>query len=69
MKVKVKDTEKLNHLIIMNGLNKAAFGREIELSSPMTVQITKGDRNPSPRIAKRICEVLKCEWSELFEII
>lgn len=69
MKIKVKDTTRLNELIIMRGFSKTAFSKEIELSQPMTVQITNGDRNPSPRTAKLICEVLDCEWSELFEIV
>ncbi|WP_160045715.1 helix-turn-helix transcriptional regulator [Paenibacillus sp. USDA918EY] len=69
IKVKVKDLERLNELIIMKGFSKTALGKEIELSQPMTVQVTNGDRNPSPKTAKRICEVLECEWSELFEIV
>ncbi|AKG34655.1 helix-turn-helix transcriptional regulator [Paenibacillus durus] len=69
MKIKVKDTDRLNSLIIMKGLNKTDFGKAIQRSQPITIQITNGDRNPSPRTAKRICEVLECEWSELFEIV
>lgn len=69
MKITVKDTHRLNELIIMKGFTKTDFGREIKLSTPMTIQITNGARHPSPRTAKRICEVLKCEWSELFEIV
>lgn len=69
MKIHVKDINKLNELIIMKGFYKTEFGKEIGVSGPMTTQITNGDRNPSPRTAKRICEVLECEWSELFEIV
>jgi len=69
MKIKVKDKDRLNEKIIMKGFSKTAFGKELRLSQPMTVQITRGDRNPSPKTAKRICEVLECEWSDLFEII
>lgn len=69
MKIRVRDVERLNELIIMKGFNKTEFGREIGLSNPFTVQITNGDRLPSPRTAKRICEVLECEWEELFEIV
>ncbi|MNN70869.1 hypothetical protein D3C81_1867560 [compost metagenome] len=69
MKIKVKDPLRLNELIIMKGFSKTDFGKEIRLSNPMTVQITNGDRFPSPRTAKRICEVLECEWSDLFEIV
>lgn len=69
MKIKVKDITRLNELIIMKGFSKTDFGKEIRLSNPMTVQITNGDRSPSPRTAKRICEVLECQWSDLFEIV
>lgn len=69
MKIKVKDPVRLNELVIMKGFSKTDFGKEIKLSNPMTVQITNGDRHPSPKTAKRICEVLECEWSELFEIV
>jgi DNA-binding Xre family transcriptional regulator len=69
MKIKIKSTEQLNELIIIKGFSKTELGKKINLSIPMTVQITNGDRNPSPRTAKRICEVLECEWSDLFEII
>lgn len=67
--IKVKDLSKFNEVIIIKGFNKVAFGKEIGLSNPTTVQITNGDRSPSPKTARRICEVLECEWSELFEII
>ncbi len=69
MRIQVKDTAQLNELIIIKGFNKTEFGKEIHLSNPMTVQITNGDRSPSPRTAKRMCEVLECEWNELFEIV
>lgn len=69
MKIRVKNLERLNELIIMNGFSKTDFGKAINLSQPMTVQITNGDRSPSPRTAKQICDVLKCEWPELFEIV
>ncbi|WP_315795283.1 helix-turn-helix transcriptional regulator [Paenibacillus sp. BIC5C1] len=69
MRIKVKEIQSLNEKIIMKGFSKSAFSKEIELSQPMTVQITNGERSPSPRTAKRICEVLECEWSDLFEIV
>jgi len=69
MKIRIKNSIRLNELIIMKGFSKTDFGKEIKLSQPMTVQITNGDRNPSPKTAKRIAEVLECEWTELFEIV
>jgi len=69
MKIKVRDLDRLNELIIMRGFSKTDFGKEIQRSQPMTVQITNGDRSPSPKTARRICEVLDVEWNELFEIV
>lgn len=69
MKIRVKELDRLNKKIIMNGFSKVDFGKEVGLSQPMTIQITNGARNPSPKTAKRICEVLECEWSDLFEIV
>ncbi|WP_289138186.1 helix-turn-helix transcriptional regulator [uncultured Brevibacillus sp.] len=69
MKIKVKDLEYLNVLIIQKGFNKTDFAKMIQLSQPMTIQITKGDRSPSPKTARRIVETLECEWEELFEIV
>ncbi|WP_103108426.1 helix-turn-helix transcriptional regulator [Brevibacillus reuszeri] len=69
MKVKVKDLYRLNELIIIRGMNKAEFAKAIDLSPTMTVQITKGDRSPSPKAAKRIVEVLQCEWHDVFEVV
>jgi transcriptional regulator with XRE-family HTH domain len=68
MKIKAK-ADQLNELIIKKGFSKTAFAKEIQMSQPMTIQITNGDRSPSPKAAKRIVEVLECEWNEVFEIV
>lgn len=69
MKIKVNNPELLNELIIKKGFNKTDFSKEIQLSQPMTVQITNGDRSPSPRTAKRICMALEVKFDDVFEII
>ncbi|NIK68774.1 helix-turn-helix transcriptional regulator [Paenibacillus sp. BK720] len=69
MTIKVKDLSSLNKLIIMKGYSKTDFSKEIGMSQPVTIQITKGQRNPSPKTAKRISEVLECGWEEIFEIV
>ncbi|WP_051250602.1 helix-turn-helix transcriptional regulator [Paenibacillus harenae] len=66
MKIKVKDTNELNKMIVKKGFNKTEFGNEIDLSHSMTNQITNGKSQPSPKTAKRICEVLECAWEEIF---
>ena len=69
MRIRIKDLEHLNVLIIQKGFNKTDFAKKIQLSQPMTIQITNGDRNPSPRIAKRISDILEVEWNDIFEIV
>ncbi|KRE70763.1 helix-turn-helix transcriptional regulator [Paenibacillus sp. Soil750] len=69
MKIKVKDMDYLNQLIVMKGFNKTEFSKEIQLSQPMTIQVVNGDRSPSPKTAKRICDALDCKWEEVFEIV
>jgi DNA-binding XRE family transcriptional regulator len=69
MKIKVKDMDEFNRLVIMKGFSKTDFAKAIRLSQPMTIQITNGDRGPSPKTAKRIVEVLECNWNDIFEIV
>lgn len=69
MKIQVKSVDHLNELIIIKGFSKTDLGKKINLSIPMTVQITNGDRNPSPRTAKRICDALEVSFDAIFEIV
>ncbi|NRR04564.1 helix-turn-helix transcriptional regulator [Brevibacillus sp. RS1.1] len=68
MKIKIKDYTYLNELIVKKGFNKTDFSKQIPLSQPMTIQICNGDRNPSPRTAKRISEVLEVNFDDVFVI-
>lgn len=68
MKIKIKDSQQLNELIIRKGFNKTDFSKCIKLSSPMTIQITNGNRNPSPKTAKKITDALEVEFDEIFAI-
>ncbi|WP_234340203.1 helix-turn-helix transcriptional regulator [Gorillibacterium timonense] len=67
MRIKAKDLELLNRLIIMKGFSKVEFSKAIGMSQPMTIQITNGDRSPSPKTAKKIADVLEREWNDIFE--
>ncbi|MCL6457659.1 MAG: helix-turn-helix transcriptional regulator [Gorillibacterium sp.] len=68
MRIKVRDADHLNQVIIKKGFSKIDFSKEIKLSQPMTIQITNGSRNPSPKTAKRICDILELSFEELFII-
>lgn len=69
MKIKVKSYEKLASLVIQKGFNKSQLATAIDLSSTMTNQVCNGKRNPSPKTAKKISEVLETDWDELFMVV
>ncbi|MBP3953623.1 helix-turn-helix transcriptional regulator [Bacillus suaedae] len=68
MKIKVKDYEKFNVLLLRKGFSKTEFSKVIGLSQTMMVQLTNGSRNPSPKTAKKITEVLEIDFDEIFVI-
>ncbi|CAM3464554.1 XRE family transcriptional regulator [Brevibacillus invocatus] len=69
MKIKVKDLDHLNELLLRKGFTKTSFSKAIKLSQPMTIQITNGDRHPSPPVAKRITDTLAVEFDDIFVIV
>jgi DNA-binding XRE family transcriptional regulator len=66
MRVRVKNPNEFNALLIRKGYSKSRFSKIVGISSPMFVQISNGDRCPSPETAKRISDALELEWDELF---
>jgi DNA-binding XRE family transcriptional regulator len=68
VKIKLKDNDAFNELLIRKGLTKSGLAAAIEMSVPMTIQISNGDRGPGPKTAKRITEVLKVDFDEIFKI-
>lgn len=69
MKIKLKDTNSFEELLIRKGFSKKAFAEAASIGQVTTLQICNGDRNPSPRIAKRICDALEVSFDDIFEII
>lgn len=68
MKVRVKEIDFLEMLLIKSGFTKSTFAQETGLSQSTIYQIIKGKRNPSPVVAKKICMALRTEFDDLFEI-
>ncbi len=64
----VKDADELENAIIMAGFSHRSLAREIGCSQTLISLILKGERNPSPRIETKFCEVLKKEFNEIFFI-
>lgn len=61
-------TRRLIELRIRRGLSQRSLARRLGISSGYMSQLETGQRNPSPRMAKNICELLNVEFDELFDI-
>lgn len=68
MKIAIKDSAAFNVILIHKGFTQRSFSIQAGISHSMISQIAKGLRNPSPRTAKRICEVLEVQFDDIFEI-
>lgn len=68
MKIKLKDVDQFNEILIKKGLTKSDFAEAIGMSVPMTIQICNGDRGPGTKAAKRITDILQVEWDLIFII-
>ena len=68
MKIKLKDTNKFKKILLIKGYSQRGFGRELGISEPYANQIANGTRNPGPKIANRIIELLSCEFDDIFFI-
>ncbi|MEH7250301.1 helix-turn-helix domain-containing protein [Neobacillus niacini] len=68
MKILIKDREKFHELLIRKGFSKRAFAKETRLSEATIAQISNGNRNPSPRVANKICCKLEENFDEIFII-
>ncbi|WP_339820496.1 helix-turn-helix transcriptional regulator [Paenibacillus sp. FSL R7-0216] len=69
MKIKLKDLVSFEELLIRKGFSKKAFAEAAGIGQVTALQICNGDRNPSPRIAKRICDALEVTFDDIFMII
>ena len=54
---------------IREGLSQRQLAEKAKCSDVMVCQIESGARNPSPNMAKRICEALGVNFSAIFAIM
>lgn len=66
--VLVKDAEELRNAIIIAGYSYRSFAKAVGCSQTQICLILKGERNPSGKIAKKICQLLHKEFSDIFFI-
>lgn len=66
--VVVKDIDLLIEKIVEKGFSYRQLAKEVGISQTTISLILKGERNPSPETAVNICEVLGCQFSDIFFI-
>ncbi len=65
IKIQLKENE-MASLIAKNGDTQVSFSNKIGITKQGLGQILSGKFNPSPVTAKRICDVLDCDFDEIF---
>ena len=68
MKIRLKSVQQFNQMLIKKGFTKTDFASEINLSRPVTILLTNGGFSPGAKAAKRITDVLQCEFDDIFTI-
>lgn len=64
----VKDVESLDKAIKLNGYSFRSLAKICNCSQTQISLIIKGERNPSPKLAKKLCSVLKIFFDDFFYI-
>ncbi|MEJ8547144.1 helix-turn-helix transcriptional regulator [Brevibacillus borstelensis] len=67
MKIKVKVRE-FAQARIKKGYSQRGLARAINRAVSYICQLESGNRNPSPQVAKDICEALDVEFEDIFFI-
>ncbi|OKP81595.1 hypothetical protein A3842_10970 [Paenibacillus sp. P3E] len=68
MNISFKDPKKFSKILMINGYNQRKFASAADISGPYMSQIIKGKRNPSPNMAKKICDTLDLKFDDIFFI-
>ena len=64
----VKDKDTLIEKIVQKGFSYRQLAQKIGISQTTISLIIKGERNPSPENAVKICEALECQFEDIFFI-
>lgn len=68
MNIKLKDIQAFNKMLIVSGYSQRSFAQKISISGPYMNQIANGERCPSPKVAKKICDGLNVGFDDIFFI-
>ena len=66
--VLVKDLENFIERIVKAGLSYRQLASKAKTNPTSISLITKGERNPSPKLAVNICVALNCQFDDIFLI-
>lgn len=66
--VMIRDVEEFISKIVESGYSYRQLAKEAGISQTTVSLLAKGERNPSPENAVKICKVLKCQFEEIFFI-
>ncbi len=64
----IRDLEQLMKKITENGFSYRQLAKEVGISQTTISLLLKGERNPSPENAVKICKALKCQFDDIFFI-
>lgn len=66
--VYIKDLDVFIEKIVTAGFTYRELARRAKSNPTSITLLTKGERNPSPKLAVNICKALNCNFDDLFYI-
>ena len=64
----LKNLNHFNQTVSKKGFTKRSFARHCNLSESTFIQISNGNQSPRPDTAKKICNGLKLDFDDIFDI-
>ena len=64
--VYIKDMDNFIERIVTAGFTYRELARKTKSSPTSITLLTKGERNPSPKLAVNICKALNCSFDDIF---
>ena len=66
--VYIKDIDDFIERIVTAGFTYRELAKRAKTNPTSITLLTKGERNPSPKLAVNICEALNCKFDDIFLI-
>lgn len=66
--VYIKDIDDFIERIVTAGFTYRELAKRAKTNPTSITLLTKGERNPSPKLAVNICEALNCKFDDIFFI-